>query len=78
MNCVTNIIMAALITATNAANGQDVQKLFTSASKWRVGEAVGEVDSAREQIVKMGEPALDYIFSEKIKTTSTPSTEASL
>ncbi len=47
-----------------------VEKLFETASLWRVGENREKVDSARKELVEIGKPALDYIFSEKIKTTS--------
>ncbi len=63
-----------LVFAVMAADTQDtarVAELFRSASKWRVGEAVGEVDSARKELISMGKTALDYIFSQKMATTST-------
>ncbi len=63
-----------LIFAVMAADTQDtarIAELFRSASKWRVGEAIGEVDSARKELIGMGKIALDYIFSQKMATTST-------
>ncbi len=60
-----------LLLSVQKADTAKIEKLFESASKWRVGEAISEVDSARDELVRMGEPALEYIFSRKINTTST-------
>ena len=61
-----HFILSVLITIS-----PDIDKLFESASKWRVGEAIQEVDSARKELVKLRRKSLDYIFQKKIKTTST-------
>ncbi len=63
--------MIHLLMAILVAVSPDLDRLFESASKWRVGEAIEEVDSARKKLVELKKEALDYIFSEKIKTTST-------
>lgn len=48
-----------------------IEKLFKDASLWRVSENIEKVDKAREELTSIGEPALKYIFSQKLKTEST-------
>ena len=64
-----SLLMIFLIT-TNGPQA-NLEELFKKASKWRVGEAIEEVDSARKELVKLGDKSLEFIFSKKIKTTST-------
>ncbi len=60
-------VLLSIFLVTNA----NVEKLFQKASKWRVREAISEADSARKELVKLGDVSLEYIFTKKIKTTST-------
>ena len=50
---------------------KQIEKLFEDASLWQVGENREKVSKAREELVKIGEPVLDYIFEEKINTDRT-------
>jgi HEAT repeat protein len=47
-----------------------LEKLFEEASLWRVGENIEKVDRARNELIKMGEMAVKFIFEEKFKTES--------
>jgi len=49
---------------------EKLEKLFEEASLWRVGENIEKVDKAREELIKMGEVSLKFIFKEKFKTES--------
>lgn len=65
------IALLMIFVITTNGTQANLEKLFKKASKWRVGEAIEEVDSARNELVKLGDKSLEFIFSEKIKTTST-------
>ncbi len=65
------IALLIIFTITTNTMQTNLEELFEKASKWRVGEAVEEVDSARNELVKLGNKSLEFIFSKKIKTTST-------
>ncbi len=52
-------------------DAKHLEDLFRRASKWRVGSAIQEVESARDTIRELGDSAVLYLLNKHIKTDKT-------
>lgn len=65
-------MLSLLITILSfSQNSEYLEDLFRRASRWRVGSAVNEVESARDTIRKLGDSAILYLLQKHIKTNKT-------
>lgn len=51
-------------------SSERIENLFKRASKWRVGNAILEVEAARDTLIKMGDSVILKVLSKHIKTQS--------
>lgn len=65
------ILSLLIIILSFSQNSEYLEDLFRRASKWRVGSAVNEVESARDTIRMLGDSVILYLLKRHIKTNKT-------
>lgn len=65
------ILAILLLLISGLKDKEHIEDLFKRASKWRVGSAVTEVESARDTIRELGDSVILYLLNKHIKTDRT-------
>jgi len=65
------IFLILVIVLNQQTQEKKIEALFKDAALWQVGENIEKVKKAREELIKIGKPSLEYICEKKLNTDKT-------
>jgi HEAT repeat protein len=65
------IFIILIIVLNQQTQEEKIKTLFDDAALWQVGENIEKVDKAREELIQIGKPVLEYMYEEKLNTDKT-------